>query len=384
MSRWASRSLLVEGGTLSDPAPVAENEGYVQHQSLSEPPEVARYSDGELRRVTSFTAEALEGIELGQVEELEVTGSGEAPIQVYLVSPPGESTGPLPLVHLVHGGPHGTFGDAWHNRWNAHVFAARRAVALVNFHGSTGFGEAFTTSIHGAWGEHPTADVLAVTDDLIERGVADPDRMAVAGGSYGGYLTCWITGSTDRFTCAVAHAAVTDLPAMYASDWTTDTHLAFGAIPGTTWIGEPMEPFRPGDQGRDADPRCPWRTRFAGTRDPGTCLVRDAQGQRRRSPTGPLSGREPLDPQATKLAPLVRRGAGMARPVPWSSGGRRKTEDGMRTPRSCRLWLERWSIGVHCQESLQRVTIQHPPLHLCHKRRLDCVHPLSGSWLYSG
>ena len=67
----------------------------------------------------------------------------------------------LPLVHLVHGGPHGVFGDAWHNRWNAHVFAAPgRAVALVNFHGSTGFGEEFTTSIHGAWGEHPTATSL--------------------------------------------------------------------------------------------------------------------------------------------------------------------------------------------------------------------------------
>ncbi|HEX2368138.1 MAG TPA: S9 family peptidase [Acidimicrobiia bacterium] len=225
-------TLFVEGGALSDPVPVAENEGYVQHQSLSEPPEVAFYRDGELRRVTSFTVEALEGIELGQVEELEVTGSGEAPIQVYLVSPPGESTGPMPLVHLVHGGPHGTFGDAWHNRWNAHAFAAPgRAVALVNFHGSTGFGEAFTTSIHGAWGEHPTADVLAVTDDLIERGVADPDRVALAGGSYGGYLTCWITATTDRFTCAVAHAAVTDLPAMYASDWTNDTRLAFGALP---------------------------------------------------------------------------------------------------------------------------------------------------------
>ncbi len=252
--------LLVEGGTLSDPVPVAEKEGYVHHQSLSEPPEVARYSEGGLRRLTSFTSEALEGIELGEVEEMEVTGSGDDPIQVYLVKPPWEpANGPLPLIHLVHGGPHGTFGDAWHNRWNAHVFAAPgRAVALVNFHGSTGFGEAFTSSIHGAWGEHPTADVLAVTDDLIERGVADPDRMALAGGSYGGYLTCWITGSTDRFTCAVAHAAVTDLPAMYASDWTTDTRTCLWRLPvGGPRAGKPMESFRPVGHGRDADPRCP-------------------------------------------------------------------------------------------------------------------------------
>jgi dipeptidyl aminopeptidase/acylaminoacyl peptidase len=225
-------ALLVQSGTLSDPAPVAEAEGYVQHQSLSEPPEVAHYRRGELRRVTSFTADALDGLELGRVEELEVPGSGDAPVQAYLVHPPGEPAGVLPLVHLVHGGPHGVFGDAWHNRWNAHVFATPgRAVALVNFHGSTGFGEVFATSIHGAWGEHPTADVLAVTDTLIERGVVDPERMAVAGGSYGGYLTCWITAMTDRFACAVAHAAVTDLPAMYASDWITDASLSFGALP---------------------------------------------------------------------------------------------------------------------------------------------------------
>ena len=70
-----------------------------------------------------------------------------------------------------------------------------------------------------------------MTDMLIERGVADPERMAVAGGSYGGYLTCWITAMTDHFACAVAHAAVTDLPAMYASDWITDAGLSFGALP---------------------------------------------------------------------------------------------------------------------------------------------------------
>ncbi len=94
-------TLFVEGGALSDPVPVAENEGYVQHQSLSEPPEVVFYRDGELRRVTSFTVEALEGIELGQVEELEVTGSGEAP-------DPGLSGQPAGRVHRpLAAGPSG-------------------------------------------------------------------------------------------------------------------------------------------------------------------------------------------------------------------------------------------------------------------------------------
>jgi len=133
-------------------------------------------------------------------------------------------------VHLVHGGPHGVFGDQWHWRWSAQAFAARGyLVAMVNFHGSTSWGQDFATSIHGEWGLKPTDDILAATDQLIERGFIDPDRMAISGGSYGGYLTAWLTTQTDRFVCAIAHAAVTNLGGMYASDFTQGRPRAYGA-----------------------------------------------------------------------------------------------------------------------------------------------------------
>ena len=257
--------------------------------------------------------------------------------------------------------------------------APGRAVALVNFHGSTGFGEAFTTSIHGAWGEHPTADVLAVTDHLIERGVADPDRMAVTGGSYGGYLTCWITATTDRFTCAVAHAAVTDLPAMYASDWTTDTGLAFGAQP---WEDlERVNRWSPFAQAAkiqtptlvvhgELDLRVPVTQGLA------WYGMLKARGVEARLVHYPDENHWILKPRNSLH--WYGEVLGMAGPVP-RSGGRRKTEDGRRTLRSCRLWLEQWFIGVHCQAIA--VTIQHPPLHVAE----DWIaFTQSGSWLYLG
>jgi dipeptidyl aminopeptidase/acylaminoacyl peptidase len=118
----------------------------------------------------------------------------------------------------------------WHFRWNAQAFAAPGyVVAMVNFHGSTSFGDSFARSIHGRWGDQPTVDILAATESLIERGIADPERMAITGGSYGGYLTAWMMSQTDRFRCAIAHAAVTNLGGMYATDMTYGFSRSRGA-----------------------------------------------------------------------------------------------------------------------------------------------------------
>jgi dipeptidyl aminopeptidase/acylaminoacyl peptidase len=102
----------------------------------------------------------------------------------------------------------------------------------VNFHGSDSFGDDFTRSIRGAWGDKPTVDIMAATDYLIGQGFIDEDRMAIAGGSYGGYLVSWIMGHTDRFACAVCHAGVTDLLGQWASDITAGREKAIG---GTPW-----------------------------------------------------------------------------------------------------------------------------------------------------
>jgi dipeptidyl aminopeptidase/acylaminoacyl peptidase len=165
-------------------------------------------------------------------------------VEMWLLYPPGKDRKNLPLVHLIHGGPHGTFGDQWHWRWSAQAFAARGyLVAMVNFHGSTGWGNEFARCIMGEWGKRPFDDIMRGTDYLIEHGLADPQRLACAGGSYGGYMVSWIASQTDRFKCLVNHAGVSDLQAQYARDVTPGREKG----PGRRALGRPSRsgPLQP-------------------------------------------------------------------------------------------------------------------------------------------
>jgi dipeptidyl aminopeptidase/acylaminoacyl peptidase len=101
----------------------------------------------------------------------------------------------------------------------------------VNFHGSTGFGEKFTRSILGRWGDQPYDDIMAATDRLISRGLVEPERMAITGGSYGGYLVSWIASQSDRFAAIVNHAGVSDFQTQYASDVTHGRARSMGGEP---------------------------------------------------------------------------------------------------------------------------------------------------------
>ncbi|GBD85352.1 prolyl tripeptidyl peptidase precursor [bacterium BMS3Abin02] len=221
---------IARGGTFGRPASGTDTL-FATLQDLSHPPEVVSVDTPACRRLTHFTEELMADLRLGDVEEIGFEGGDGDPIQAFVVYPPGfDPARRWPLVHMIHGGPHGVFGDTFHFRWNAQTFAAPGyVVALVNFHGSTSWGQDFATSIQGAWGDLPAQDILSATDHLLERGFLDEDRMAITGGSYGGYLTTWLTTQTDRFACAVAHAAVTDLPGMYASDVTMGRVRAYGA-----------------------------------------------------------------------------------------------------------------------------------------------------------
>src|SRR3989442_1486292 len=94
-----------------------------------------------------------------------------------------------PLVQVVHGGPHGISADSFHFRWNGHAFAAPGYVAaMVNFQGSTSWGQDFAKRIQGAWGDRPYDDVMKATDVLLASGMVDETRMAAVGGSYGGNI----------------------------------------------------------------------------------------------------------------------------------------------------------------------------------------------------
>ncbi len=207
------------------------------HQSLAAPAEAFVLREGgALTRLTRFTDEVLATFALGEVRETTFTGSRGETVQMFVALPPGfDAKKKWPLVHVIHGGPHGITADQFHARWNGQMFAAPGyVVAMVNFQGSTSWGQDFAKRIQGEWAARPFEDIEAGTDAMIATGYVDEKRMAVAGGSYGGYLVTWIGGHTDRYRCIVNHAGVADLMGQYASDVTQGRGEATG---GEAWDG---------------------------------------------------------------------------------------------------------------------------------------------------
>jgi dipeptidyl aminopeptidase/acylaminoacyl peptidase len=132
-------------------------------------------------------------------------------IQGWLL-PAGEGRQPLALE--IHGGPHTHYGWAPMLEWQI-LAAAGVSVLASNPRGSDGYGEAFNRANLGDWGDGPMADVIAGVDQAIDDGLADPDRLGVTGGSYGGYLTNWIVGRTDRFRAAITCRSVADVRMLF-------------------------------------------------------------------------------------------------------------------------------------------------------------------------
>ncbi|CAM9240815.1 unnamed protein product [Ectocarpus fasciculatus] len=123
----------------------------------------------------------------------------------------------VPLLLIVHGGPQGAIMNSWNYRWNMSIFAAQGyGVLAVNFHGSVGYGQAFTDSIRGDWGGGPFQDcILGVDYILSQHRYLDEDRVAALGASYGGYMVNWMNGHTKRFKCLVNHDGIFSLRSLY-------------------------------------------------------------------------------------------------------------------------------------------------------------------------
>jgi dipeptidyl aminopeptidase/acylaminoacyl peptidase len=225
------------GGSVAGPEITAQGEVVFQLHSLSQPPELAavRLDGSGFRRLTTVNDELMASVALGPVEEMSFRGAGGDEVQMFVVFPPGfDRSRKYPLVHLVHGGPVGTFGDAFSFRWNPRAFASPGyVVAMVNFHGSSSFGQAWVESILGAHPDKPFTDVMKATDHLIAQGYVDPARLAAAGGSYGGFLVNWIAGHTDRFRALVSHAGVYSLLGQSASDTSYGRQHSYGGYPFT-------------------------------------------------------------------------------------------------------------------------------------------------------
>jgi dipeptidyl aminopeptidase/acylaminoacyl peptidase len=157
---------------------------------------------------------------LGKVESITFNGADDKDVQQWIVYPPEfEPAKKWPFVQVVHGGPHSSFPNDWSFRWNLQLWAAQGyVVGAVNFHWSSGHGQAFTQSIIGGLGDKTLKDVLKSADWFARQPWIDKNRMAAAGGSYGGYMMAWLNGHTDMFKALVCHAGVYDQHAMVASD----------------------------------------------------------------------------------------------------------------------------------------------------------------------
>ncbi len=189
-------------------------------QTGARPSEIfAAQSGGAVRALTHFNAALLAEFALPKLEEFWVESTDGARVHSFLLKPPGfDESQRYPVLFLIHGGPQGAWGEDWGYRWNAQVFAgAGFLVVMPNPRGSTGYGQKFIDDINADWGGKPFDDIMAVADYAAKLPYADPEKMAAAGGSYGGYMVDWILGHSQRFKALVSHAGVFDLRSMFGA-----------------------------------------------------------------------------------------------------------------------------------------------------------------------
>ena len=179
------------------------------------------FAGGKTVELTHVNQAALARRRLGAYEQFEFAGWNGEDVFGYVVKPADfKRDRKYPVAFVVHGGPQGSLANVWHWRWNAQTLAgAGYAVVMVDFHGSTGYGQAFTDSIGGDWGGKPLEDLkLGLAAALKQNPWMDAERVCALGGSFGGYMMNWIAGQwPDRFKCLVNHDGIFDNRTMYYS-----------------------------------------------------------------------------------------------------------------------------------------------------------------------
>ncbi|MHC4496415.1 MAG: S9 family peptidase [Planctomycetota bacterium] len=201
---------IVKEGSVSSPGIAGERIIYGLND-LRSPVELysVKPDGGDVRRITDINSEKIATARMGDYEQFTFAGWNDETVYCYIVKPVDfDPDRKYPVAFLIHGGPQGSFGNSFHYRWNPQAYAgAGYAAVMVDFHGSTGYGQAFCDSIRGDWGGKPLED--------LQKGLAavlkhypwmDGDRVGALGASFGGYMVNWIAGNwPDRFRCMVNH-----------------------------------------------------------------------------------------------------------------------------------------------------------------------------------
>ena len=163
----------------------------------------------DLKQITFLNKDQLAAARMGDFEQFNFKGWREETVYGFVVKPVDfDASKKYPVAFLIHGGPQGSFGNHFHYRWNPQAYAgAGYGVVMIDFHGSTGYGQTFTDSIRGDWGGKPLEDLKKGLEAAVAKYPwLDGERVAALGASYGGYMINWVAGNwPDRFKCLVCH-----------------------------------------------------------------------------------------------------------------------------------------------------------------------------------
>ena len=173
------------------------------------------------KQLTHHNDTLLSALDLPSPETFEFASKDGTRVEALLLKPPGMAAAQkVPLLVLLHGGPHTTWSESWNWRWNSQVFsAAGRAILIVNRRGSTAYGQKFSDAVIDSWGGAPYEDIMSGVDAALAKyPFLDASHVTAAGASYGGYMANWLATHTNRFKAIVSHAGVWDLAAQYGGD----------------------------------------------------------------------------------------------------------------------------------------------------------------------
>jgi dipeptidyl aminopeptidase/acylaminoacyl peptidase len=163
----------------------------------------------DVRSITQINKKKVAAVRMGEYEQVTFKGWNKEEVHCYIIKPVDfDANKKYPVAFLIHGGPQGSFGNHFHYRWNPQVYTgAGYAAVMVDFHGSIGYGQAFTDSIGADWGGKPLVDLQkGLAAVLKQYPWADGERVGALGASFGGYMVNWIAGNwPDRFRCLINH-----------------------------------------------------------------------------------------------------------------------------------------------------------------------------------